>query len=250
MAVEPSERWRSTWPISASEAPARSMSVAAVWRSRRARTTPSPARRAAAATMRRHPAAGQADERRLHPQEHLPHRGRARAAAAQVRGDRLADIDRQRQLVHAVALAVHRELPGPPVQVVEAQRRDLVRPQPEPQDQHDHRVVTSTGGTSPITRAQQRLRLRRSDPLRQQRPSPPRHRQRRRRQVALDQPGRESSSAGTNAARTRSAAPTPATTADLVQHRVRHVRRGQLAQLASIRGRRGTCARRRRRRRR
>jgi hypothetical protein len=30
MAVEPSERWRSTWPISGSYAPACSMSVAAV----------------------------------------------------------------------------------------------------------------------------------------------------------------------------------------------------------------------------
>ena len=35
---------------------------------------------------------------RPHPHEYLPHTVAVRAAAAQVGGDRLADIDRQRQL--------------------------------------------------------------------------------------------------------------------------------------------------------
>ena len=202
------------------DAPARSMSVAAVWRSRCGRTTPSPARRAAASDDGRHPATRvKPTMRRLHPQEHLPRRGRTRATAAQVRGDRLADIHGQRQLVDAAALAVDRELPGPPVHVIQPQRRDLVGPQPEPQaSARSPRSHVDRWHGADHRRAATSWLLRRCDALGQQRPPPPRHRQRRPRQVALDQPGEDSSSAGTSAARTRSAAPTPATTSgDLVR---------------------------------
>ena len=61
--------------------------------------------------------------------------------------------------------------------------------QPKPQHQHDHRMVTAPSRPPPITGAQQRSRLRLTNPLRQQRTPPPGHRQHRCRQVRLDQPG-------------------------------------------------------------
>ena len=73
-------RWRSTWPISGSGAPALSISVAAVWRSRCAPMSPSPARRPAAITTLRHPAGAQRPVRRPDAHEHAASLARSRDA--------------------------------------------------------------------------------------------------------------------------------------------------------------------------
>ena len=181
----------------------------------------------------RHRATAQADVGRPHPHEYLSSRGRARSAAAQVGGDRLADIDRQRQLVHPVTLAVNRDLPSPPVQVLQAQRRHLAGPEPESQYQDDHRIVTSAAGATPIASPQQGLGLGRSDALRQQRPPPPRYRQGRRRQVAID----EADEVAVAEKRTQRAPVAPhrggRPAGHLPQHRLRHISRRQLAEVAS-----------------
>ena len=54
----------------------------------------------------------------------------------------LADIDGQRETFDAAALAVHHELAGPPVDVVELQPGDLGGPQTETGQQDQHGVVT------------------------------------------------------------------------------------------------------------
>jgi len=64
-------------------------------------------------------------------QEHLPMHGDLRAAPPQIRDDRLADVARQREAVLVTSLAVHHDLAGPPVDVIEAEAGDLAGAQPE-----------------------------------------------------------------------------------------------------------------------
>jgi hypothetical protein len=64
-----------------------------------------------------HPHAGERAGRRAHSQEHPPEL--ARAATLQIRDQRLADIDRQRQPVVPVALPAHEDLARPPVEILE-----------------------------------------------------------------------------------------------------------------------------------
>jgi hypothetical protein len=114
----------------------------------------------------RHTTAAQPNPWPDHLHEHFLSR-RQRPAALQISGYRLADIDRQRQMVHPGSLAMHREQPGAPVDVLQPQRGDLPGAQPEPQHHHDHRVVATPGRAAPIAGAQQRPRLRRANALRQ-----------------------------------------------------------------------------------
>ena len=183
----------------------------------------------------RHRATAQAGMGRPHPHEYLSNRGRAGPAAAQVGGNRLADIDRQRQLVHPVTLSVNRDLPSPPVQVLQVQRRHLAGPEPEPQYHDDHRIVTPAAGATPIASPQQGLGLGRRDALRQQRPPPPRYRQGRRRQVAID----EADEVAVAQKRTQRAPVAPhrggRPAGHPPQHRLRHLSRRQLAEVASPR---------------
>jgi hypothetical protein len=85
---------------------------------------------AGAAHDQGYPTAGQASPWRGRPQEHLAPGG-IRAGVTQVAGDRLSDIDRQREPVHATGFAVHHDLPSPPVQILQAQRRHLTGTQPQ-----------------------------------------------------------------------------------------------------------------------
>ena len=100
-------RWRNTWPISASDAPALSISVAAVCRNRCAPTRGSPARVHASRTI--HPiVCGPAPKRRGHPQEQRP--ALAPRAAAKIGHQRFTNVDRQRQHVLPGALAANQQL--------------------------------------------------------------------------------------------------------------------------------------------
>ena len=114
-------RWRSTWPISASDAPCLSISVAAVCRRRCAPTAREPRPDARLADDPPDRAAVQPLERRGHPQEQRP--ALAPRTAAQIGHQRLADIDRQRQHVLPAALAANEQLARAPVDVIELRAR-------------------------------------------------------------------------------------------------------------------------------
>ena len=102
-------------------------------------------------------AAGQATVRCPDPQKHLPGTfERFRAAGTQPSGDRLTGIGGQREPLAAVTLAAHGELPGSPVDVVQAQRGDLAGTQPEPGHQGQHREVPPPGGGAAVAAGQQR----------------------------------------------------------------------------------------------
>ena len=85
--------------------------------------------------------------RGLDPDEHLPVDGPGRAGVAQVAGDRLADICGQRQPVTAGALADDSDLPGPPVEIVQAQGGDLAGAQPQP---HQHGIIAKSRRPAPL----------------------------------------------------------------------------------------------------
>jgi hypothetical protein len=86
--------------------------------------------------------------------EHVPALA-ATAAAPQVGGQRLADVDGQRQPIAPAALADHDQLPGAPIDVVERQRRDLAGAQPQPHQDRQDRVVASPDRRAAITAGQQ-----------------------------------------------------------------------------------------------
>ena len=63
--------------------------------------------------------------------------GRAvRAIVAQVGGERLTHLDRQREPIPAACLAPHRDLPAPPVDVTQLQGRDLPGAKPSRASRH------------------------------------------------------------------------------------------------------------------
>ena len=110
-------------PISASDAPARSISVAAVCRSRCAPTGGNPARAHAPRTTCADAALGGSAPARRDAPAGTPPGPSARRPALQIADDRLADIDRQRQPLVPAALAADDELAGAPVDVVELRAR-------------------------------------------------------------------------------------------------------------------------------
>ncbi len=89
---------------------------------------------------RRHPATPQRANGRERPQEELPPVG-LRAAPLQVAHERFSDVDGQWKPVLSPALAPHHDLPGSPVDVVEAQRCDLAGAQAEAEQHEQHGVV-------------------------------------------------------------------------------------------------------------
>ena len=64
-------------------------------------------------------------------------------------------IDRQRELLVAVGLAVHGQRPGPPVDVIQRQRGGLAGPQAQPSQQGHDREVASSHRGGLITGSQQ-----------------------------------------------------------------------------------------------
>ncbi len=82
----------------------------------------------------RHPMSGQPHPRRDGLHELFARPG-AWSPAAQIPGDRLAGIGRNGKLVNTPSLAVHRDQAGSSIEVLQPQRGDLARAQPEPQHQ-------------------------------------------------------------------------------------------------------------------
>jgi hypothetical protein len=123
------------------------------------------------------PAAGQPAVRRPHPQEHLPGSlERLRPAIGQVSGERFTRIGGQRQPFSTAALAAHGDLPGPPADVIQAQRGDLPGAQPEPGQQRQHREITAPGRGALVAAGQQRRHLPRPQRLGQPGQPPAGHR--------------------------------------------------------------------------
>jgi hypothetical protein len=73
----------------------------------------------------------QRPDRRPRPQEHLPPTA-GRAPPTRVAGDRVADVGGQRQPVLAPTLAMDKQFPPAPVDVIQRQGGDLAAAQPEP----------------------------------------------------------------------------------------------------------------------
>ncbi len=107
-------------------------------------------------------------------QEHLS-LGTPGPAMAQVAGDRLAHVAGQGQALLGVALAAHHDFPGPPVDVVEAQRGDLGGPQPEAGQQYQDGVITLARRPAAVTARQQRRDLPGRQAPRQPGAAPSRH---------------------------------------------------------------------------
>jgi len=72
----------------------------------------------------------------------------------QIRGDRRADLIRQRQLLDASSLAVHGDHSGPPVQVLQPQARHFAGAQSQPLQDEDDGVIAASDRGAPITRTQ------------------------------------------------------------------------------------------------
>ena len=123
-------RWRSTSPISVSDAPAASIDVAAVWRSRCAYTVPNPARSAAAADRLGHPTRADPAVRGPDPDEQPAIQRIRRSPPLQIVDDRLPDITRQRQPIRATALPGDDEFAAAPIDVV--QTRPATSPRRSP----------------------------------------------------------------------------------------------------------------------
>ena len=133
-----------------------------------------------------------ADRRRVHRaiggtgvHEHVPALA-VTAAALQVGGQRLADVDGNRQPVAPAALADHDQLTGTPIDVLKGQGRDLAgAQQSQPRHHRQDRVVASADPRAAIAAGQQprqlsgRQRPRRLGPTRGDRGHCGRQRQRR-----------------------------------------------------------------------
>ena len=109
----------------------------------------------------------------------------------QVIDHRLADIRGQRQPIQPVALAPHRQLTGPPVDVVEPQCGHLSRAQTEAHQHGQDREIAPADRTAPVAAAQQRRDHRRVQGLGQRRQLRVRDSRDRRGEVARSDPGDE-----------------------------------------------------------
>jgi hypothetical protein len=94
-----------------------------------------------------HPAGAERAMRRLDPYEYRPPVGRCRTAAKQIRSDRLTDVPGQWQTFVTICFAMHHDLAGSPIDVVERKLGDFGRPQAET-DQHgqDREVAAAIQG--------------------------------------------------------------------------------------------------------
>ena len=155
MAVVAARAWRRTWPTSVSEAPFRSMAVAALWRSRCRPKARSPARRAASPTTSATPLVPSAPMG-AHTRDSVEQAGALLAAIAQVSHQGLADVTGKREPVPAAALAADHDLAPVPVDVIECKGGRLTAPQAEAGQQHENGEVPPSHGGAPVTVGQQR----------------------------------------------------------------------------------------------
>ncbi len=139
----------------------------------------------------RDPIRAERPDRRDDSQEHLTMHRAVRAAPSQVGDDRLTDVAWQRKALHATALAVNRNLAGPPVDVLQAQAGNLPGPQPETKQDKQNGVVPPALRPPPVTRVKQGVNSAPVDPHGQRRSVPPWNGQRRRGQLVWHQPLRE-----------------------------------------------------------
>jgi hypothetical protein len=70
----------------------------------------------------------------------------------------------QRQRLDPASLAANDQLSAPPVQILEPDRGDLARPQPQPDHQQQDRVITPADRPPPVTASQKPLDRRRVQP--------------------------------------------------------------------------------------
>ena len=73
--------------------------------------------------------------RRLDPYEHRPAMGARRTAAMQVRSERFTDVSGQRETFGTIRFAMHDDLTGSPIDIIERKRGNFASPQAET-DQH------------------------------------------------------------------------------------------------------------------
>jgi hypothetical protein len=105
---------------------------------------------------------GDTSSRRPHVAEEASGR-RFAPPLLQIGGDRLPDVDRQRERVEAAALSMDEDLAGPPVDVGHLQADDLDAPQPETDEDREHGEVTRPDEGGPVAARQERLGLARPE---------------------------------------------------------------------------------------
>ena len=156
--MDSSERCRSTWPISASDAPG-VQQIGGQGVPQPVRAEPGqPGPPAGTGHDRADRSSGQWSDRGAHGDEHRV-RLTPRAGPGQVAGHRGTHRGGQRQPFHPGALAADQHLAVKPVEVVQAERGDLGAPQPEVGQQREHRAVTQTDGVVVSSGHQQRRDL-------------------------------------------------------------------------------------------
>jgi hypothetical protein len=92
--------------------------------------------------------------RRERAQEHLA-KPIMRVTSKEMVDQRLTDISRDRQPVGLAALAMNRQLAGPPIDVIQGNGCDLARPQSESRQQHQDREIATTHTGRAITAGEQ-----------------------------------------------------------------------------------------------
>ena len=97
-----------------------------------------------------------------------------RPRTARYAASAVADIVRDREPIVPACLAAHEQITGPPVEIVELQAGDLDRAQPQPGEQHQHRVIPRAVKRRAVTAGQQRLDIGLRHRRRDRRLSPPR----------------------------------------------------------------------------
>ena len=132
----------------------------------------------------------------------------SRTAITQIRGQRLADIARQRQPLNPRSLATHQQLPGAPVDVLQPQAERPRPAHPQPHQQQQDREITAAVGRPAVAARDSSSHLIGVEPARQPLKPPERHRRHHLRQRPVDQP---LDSARTPAA---TAAPSPSASPD------------------------------------
>jgi len=86
--------------------------------------------------------------------ENRPVKRAGRSTTTQIAGQRAADVDRQRQAIVAVSLAVDQELAGTPIDVIEHETRNLAAAQAEPSHQDHDREIAPPDRRAPVTARQ------------------------------------------------------------------------------------------------
>ena len=145
-------RWRRTSPISPMDAPARSIPVA-----RECRRMCDPLKSVLGARLGSSAANNRTDgagawanpDAGLGSDEQTPCRA-GRAMVAEVDGHGFADISGKGKTVVIAALAPHRQHADPPIDVIEFQREDLARPQPQAGQKEDDGAIAAVGAVVPL----------------------------------------------------------------------------------------------------